>query len=126
MTDLDRHTIIRPSVTSLGVGAGAPPVATADGLILLYHERDGNEHYTTKVALLDDETGRVKSIVPEPIMRPELEWERAGDVDNVVFIQGAVPRPDGTIYVTYGAADRCVGAAYFSTDELLTALRAAA
>ena len=41
MNDLDRHTIIRPSGSSLGVGAGAPPVATADGLILLYHERDG-------------------------------------------------------------------------------------
>jgi predicted GH43/DUF377 family glycosyl hydrolase len=126
MTDLDRHTIIRPVDTSLGVGAGAPPVATADGLILLYHERDGNEHYTTKAALLDDVTGQVKSILPEPIMRPELEWERAGDVDNVVFIQGAVLKPDGTIYVTYGAADRCVGAACVSTDELLAALRAAA
>ena len=44
-------------------------------------------------------------------MRPELAWERNGDVDNVVFVQGAVPRPDGTIYLTYGAADRCVGAA---------------
>jgi predicted GH43/DUF377 family glycosyl hydrolase len=59
-------------------------------------------------------------------MRPELDWERAGDVNNVVFIQGAVAQPDGTIYVTYGAADRCVGAAAISTDELLAALRAAA
>jgi predicted GH43/DUF377 family glycosyl hydrolase len=126
MTDLDRHTIIRPSETSLGVGAGAPPVATEDGLILLYHERDGNEHYTTRVALLDDETGQVKSMLPEPIMRPELEWERVGDVQNVVFIQGAIPQPDGTIYVTYGAADRCIGASTMSTDELLDALRAAA
>ena len=126
MNDLERHTIIRPSAGSLGVGAGAPPVATADGLILLYHERDGNEHYTTRAALLDDETGRVKSLLSEPIMRPELEWERVGDVDNVVFIQGAVPRADGTIYVSYGAADRCVGAATVSTEELLTALRAAA
>ena len=126
MSDLERHTIIRPSESSLGVGAGAPPVATEDGLILLYHERDGNEQYTTRVALLDDETGRVKSMLPEPIMRPELEWERVGDVQNVVFIQGAVPQPDGTIYVTYGAADRCAGAATVSTGELLEALRAAA
>lgn len=126
MNELDRHTIIRPSESSLGVGAGAPPVATEEGLILLYHERDGNEHYTTRAALLDDETGQVKSMLPEPIMRPELEWERVGDVQNVVFVQGAVPQPDGTIYVTYGAADRCVGAATVSKDELLTALRAAA
>ena len=44
-------------------------------------------------------------------MSPELDWERRGDVNNVVFVQGAIPRPDGSIYMTYGAADRNVGAA---------------
>ena len=126
MADLDRHTIIRPLDTALGVGAGAPPVATADGLLLLFHERDGNERYSTKAALLDHETGEVKSLLDTPIMRPELDWERRGDVNEVVFVQGAVPRPDGSIYMTYGAADRNVGAATVSTDELLRALRAAA
>ena len=121
-----RLGVVALAKLALGVGAGAPPVPSEDGLILLYHERDGDEHYTVKAALLDDETGLVKSMLPDPIMRPELEWERAGDVNNVVFIQGAVPQPDGTIYVTYGAADRCVGAATIATDELLAALRAAA
>ena len=59
-------------------------------------------------------------------MEPELPWERSGDVDNVVFIQGAVLQADGTIYTTYGAADRCVGGANLSADRLLHALRAAA
>ena len=59
-------------------------------------------------------------------MRPEAAWERFGDVDNVVFVQGAVAREDGTIYLTYGAGDRCVGAASVETAELLGALRAAA
>jgi predicted GH43/DUF377 family glycosyl hydrolase len=125
MPELEQHTIIRPPETSLGVGAGAPLVATPDGLIMLYHERDGSGHYTAKAALLDDETGQVKALLAEPIMRPELEWERIGDVDNVVFLQGAVPRPDGTIYLTYGAADRCVGAAVVATSDLLAAFRAA-
>jgi predicted GH43/DUF377 family glycosyl hydrolase len=49
-----------------------------------------------------------------------------GDVDEVVFVQGAVARPDGTIYLTYGAADRCVGAASVVESEILAALRAAA
>ena len=35
-------------------------------------------HYTTKVALLDDDTGRVRSLLPDPIMRPELPWECVG------------------------------------------------
>ena len=76
--------------------------------------------------MLDDATGHVKSLLSEPILKPELPWERFGDVDDVVFVQGAVPRPDGTIYLTYGAADRCVGAASVVTAEVVDALHAAA
>lgn len=126
MHDLDRHTIIEPSDGALGVGAGAPPVATDEGLLLFFHEREANGHYTTRVALLDDETGRVKSALPEPIMRPSLAWERSGDVDEVVFVQGAVAQADGTIYLTYGAADRHVGAATVDAADVLAALRAVA
>jgi len=123
---LDRHTLLRPSRRAHGVGAGAPPVATEAGLLLFYHERNSRRQYTINVALLDAETGRVASLLKEPILRPELPWERSGDVDEVVFVQGAVPLPDGTIYLTYGAADRCVGAATVDTAELVDALRAAA
>ncbi len=126
LLELDQHTIIAPRAGALGVGAGAPPVATKDGLVLFYHERNAEKQYTVNVALLDDETGRVKSMLDEPVLRPELPWERVGDVNDVIFVQGAVPRPDGTIYLTYGAADRCVGAASVETSELLGALRAAA
>lgn len=126
MRELRRHTIVTPSPGVLGVGAGAPPVATRDGLLLFYHERNAASQYTVNVALLNDETGRVESLLPEPILRPELPWERSGDVDEVVFVQGAVARPDGTIYLTYGAADRCVGAASVVEAELLAALRTAA
>jgi beta-1,2-mannobiose phosphorylase / 1,2-beta-oligomannan phosphorylase len=124
--ELDRHVVLRPAPGSLGVGAGAPPVATEAGFLLFYHERNAASQYTINVALLDDETGRVASLLPEPLMRPELPWERSGDVDEVIFVQGAVPLPDGTIYLTYGAADRCIGAASVDGTEVLGALRAAA
>jgi beta-1,2-mannobiose phosphorylase / 1,2-beta-oligomannan phosphorylase len=104
---------------------GAPPVATEDGLLLFFPRAGGDDRYTTRVALLDDETGWVRSLLPDPIMRPELPWERVGDVDDIIFVQGAVPRPDGRIYLTYGAADRCVGAASVATSELHRALHAA-
>jgi len=125
MRELDRHTILRPSDGALGIGAGAPPVATADGLLLFFHERERSGRYTMRVALLDDETGRVRSILPEPIMLPMLDWERSGDVDEVVFVQGAVARPNGTIYLTYGASDRHVGAATVEAAPLLAALAGA-
>lgn len=126
MRELERHTMLRPASGALGIGAGAPPVQTEAGLVLFYHERNAESRYTIKVALLDEETGCVASQLPEPILSPELPWERKGDVDDVVFVQGAIRRDDGTIYLTYGAADRCVGAASVDTAELLAALRAAA
>ena len=123
LRDVEQHTLIRPSEGALGVGAGAPPVETDDGLLFFFHEREGDDRYTTKVALLDDETGRVRSLLPDPIMCPELSWELSGDIDNIIFVEGAVARPDGTIYLTYGAADRCVGAASVAVTELQEALR---
>jgi predicted GH43/DUF377 family glycosyl hydrolase len=122
MRDLAAHTLIRPVAGALGVGAGAPPVATKAGLLLFFHEREADDRYTTKVALLDEETGRVRKLLPDPIMRPELPWECFGDIDNIIFVQGAVTQPDGTIYLTYGAADRCVGAASVPTSQVLEAL----
>ena len=126
LRELDRHTLIRPADGALGVGAGAPPVPTAAGLLFFYHERREDGHYTLKVALLDEETGRLLALLSEPLLAPELSWEREGDVDNVVFVQGAVLRGDRTIYLTYGAADRCIGAANVEAELLLRALAAAA
>jgi beta-1,2-mannobiose phosphorylase / 1,2-beta-oligomannan phosphorylase len=124
LRDLDDHTIIASSARVTGVGAGAPPVVTDAGLLLFYHERLLSGTYTMNVALLDHDTGRVLAILPEPVLVPELDWEMRGDVDDVVFVGGAVDRGDGSIYLTYGAADRCVGAAVIDTAALLHALRA--
>ena len=78
MADLDRHTIIRPLETSLGVGAGAPPVVTGDGLLLLFHERDGHERYSTRAALLVD--GSEQRLRKAPLRNyPGLKAMIAGD-----------------------------------------------
>jgi predicted GH43/DUF377 family glycosyl hydrolase len=126
MREIDGHTIITVSPRVLGTGAGAPPIVVDDGLLFFYHERNTELQYTMNVALLDHETGRVKSLLVDPILRPELPWERCGDVDDVVFVQGAVLRPNGTIYLTYGAADCCIGAATVEVAALTDALLNAA
>ncbi len=124
MAELERHTIIAPSPGAYAVGAGAPPVMTEDGLLLFFHERRADGAYTVNVALLDPNTAELLAQLPEPVLEPEREWERMGDVDNVVFVQGATRRGEDEIYLTYGAADRSVGAAVVSERHLLAALAA--
>ena len=58
-----------------------------------------------------------------PLLEPELEWERRGDMENVVFVQGA-HREGDIVYLTYGAADSCVALAYARADELLAYVKA--
>ncbi len=125
MADLPSHTLIAPSPGALGVGAGAPPVETEAGLLMFFHEQRADGVYTMNVALLDPATGEVLSRLPAAVLEPELDWERHGDVDEVVFVQGA-HRDGDNIYLTYGAADRYVGAATASVSDLLDALAACA
>jgi len=124
LADLASHTLLVPSPGALGVGAGAPPVRSEAGFLLFFHERRADGSYTMNVALLDKLTGRVRRRLPEPVLEPELAWERTGDVNEVVFVQGAHLDGDD-IYLTYGAADRCVGAAVASVPHLLDALASA-
>jgi predicted GH43/DUF377 family glycosyl hydrolase len=124
MSNLGSHTLLSPSPGALGIGAGAPPIRTARGFLLFFHERDADGTYTMNLALLDRCSGEVLSALPYPILVPELDWELHGDVDNVVFVQGA-HRSGDEIYLVYGAADRYVGAASASVDALLGALAAA-
>ncbi len=121
MAELDAHILLRPTPGALGVGAGAPPIETDAGLLLFFHERRADGRYTANLALLDKATGRLVSQLDEPLLEPELEWEREGDVDNVVFVQGA-HRDGDVVYLTYGAADRCVGVATAHVSRLVDAL----
>jgi predicted GH43/DUF377 family glycosyl hydrolase len=125
LAELERHTIITPSPGAFAVGAGAPPIPTEDGLLLFFHERRADGAYTVNVALLDANTGALLSRLDQPVLEPERPWERVGDVNNVVFVQGAHRRDEDEIYLTYGAADRSVGAAVISERQVLAALGAA-
>jgi predicted GH43/DUF377 family glycosyl hydrolase len=125
METLPEQMIITPGPGAVGCGAGAPPLRIDDELVFFYHERSHENVYTTRVALLDAQSGSVIAILPGSILGPELSWELDGDVDNVIFVQGAQLRGDGSIYLSYGAADRHVGAASVDARALLAALHAA-
>ncbi len=101
------------------VGAGAPPLLTEKGWLFLYHSKDMRRgEYSARFAMLDEE-GRVKKILPYPILRPEEDYEKYGDVNNVVFPQSLLKIGD-RLYITYGCADKVVGACWLDYGEILS------
>lgn len=101
------------------VGAGAAPIYTDEGWLVLYHGYDEAHVYCMGAALLDLEDPTVVLKRPaEPILVPEETWEIKGDVPNVVF-GCANPVHDGTVYLYYGGADRVIGLATAPLDLLL-------
>lgn len=93
------------------VEPGPPPVMTEDGILLLYNGADDRLVYRTGWALFDrrDPT-RVLARCNEPLFEPTAEWEKVGQVPNVVFIEGLVIEPRRWL-VYYGGADTHIGVA---------------
>lgn len=103
---------------SLKIGIAGPPFLIDDGILMLYHAVDQNRVYRLGAALLDPEDPtRVIARQKEPILEPELEWEKHGFVPNVVFSNGHAVL-DGRLFVYYGAADRVIGAASVELEDI--------
>ena len=107
------------------IGGGCPPIETDKGWLLIYHavdDMDKGRVYRAGVALLDKkDPTKVISHPKEPFFSPEEEWEKKGNVDNVVFPTGAVVFGK-RLYIYYGAADTCIAAVSVNLNELLDEL----
>lgn len=104
---------------SLKIGAGAPPLRTEEGWLLIYHGVDKNRVYRLGVALFDlEDPTRLISRPLEPILEPRERYEKEGDVPNVVFACGAVEIGE-EYYVYYGGGDKVIGLATVEKRELL-------
>ena len=125
MEQFSEHIMLTPSPGALGVGAGAPPVpSTANSCSSTTNATARTS--TRPGSRCSTRTRRAcAQLLPYPILTPQLPWELDGDVNNVVFVQGAHLRDDGTIYLTYGAADSHIGAATVEVTPLLAALHGA-
>jgi predicted GH43/DUF377 family glycosyl hydrolase len=93
------------------VEPGPPPSITPQGIVLVYNGADDKLVYRTGVAVFDrNDPTRVLSRTDAPVFAPEKDWEKIGQVPNVVFVEGMVHR--GTSYLFYyGGADKYVGVA---------------
>ena len=112
---------------SLRIGIGPPPLRTEHGWLLLYHgvkSTVGGDIYRVGLALLDlDEPPRVLRRPPSWVLAPQADYERTGDVPNVVFPCGLIhDTATGEVRLYYGAADTSICLATAQLDELLEAV----
>ena len=112
---------------SLRIGIGPPPLRTEHGWLLLYHgvkSTVGGDIYRVGLALLDlDEPTRVLRRLPSWVLAPQADYERTGDVPNVVFPCGLIhDTATGEVRLYYGAADTSICLATAQLDELLEAV----
>jgi len=90
---------------------GPPPIVTPNGIFLIYNGADDKLVYRTSVAVFDRNDPRVLvSRTNIPIFAPEKQWEKVGQVPNVVFVEGMVRQAERYLFY-YGGADTNIGVA---------------
>jgi predicted GH43/DUF377 family glycosyl hydrolase len=114
------------------IGAGAQPIKTRYGWLLITHGVDYAHTYRLGVMLLDlVEPTTVLYRSPNFILEPEEPYETGESepswMPNVVFTGGALPRYDyegilvaeDEVLVYYGASDAVIGVASVTIGDLI-------
>ena len=97
------------------VEPGPPPILTEKGILLIYNGADDNLVYRVGIAIFDrNDPAKLLYRSESPVFAPELEWERVGQVPNVVFVEGMARQNDRWLFY-YGGADKYVGVAIAKT-----------
>jgi beta-1,4-mannooligosaccharide/beta-1,4-mannosyl-N-acetylglucosamine phosphorylase len=111
------------------IGAGAVPIETTEGWLLLYHGVSGTCNgfvYSIGAALLDiDNPSKVLYRTKDYILTPEMPYETTGFVPNVAFPCATLNDAEtGRIAIYYGAADTYLAVAYTTVEELVDYIKA--
>lgn len=96
---------------------GPAPIVTRNGIVLIYNGADDNLVYRTGIAVFDhNDPGKLLWRSDEPILSPERDWEKVGQVPNVIFVEGMVKQGNKYLFY-YGGADKYVGVAEASVTR---------
>ena len=105
------------------VECGAPPVETPYGWLVIHsyirNYFSGNKIFGIEAVLLDLENpmkiiGRTSS----PLLVPQEEYEKYGEVPNIIFPSGALFEK-GKVHIYYGAADTTCAVASVNLKDLI-------
>lgn len=84
---------------------------TKNGILLVYNGADDKLVYRTGIEVFDrNDPTRLLSRTDEPVFFPEKDWEKLGQVPNVVFVEGMAEK-NGRYLLSYGGADKYIGVA---------------
>jgi predicted GH43/DUF377 family glycosyl hydrolase len=103
------------------VGSAAPPIRVGNNWLMIYHGVSRHATYRLGAVLLGPDGTTLLARTTDPIFEPLEEYERIGEVSNVVFSCGAVVRGD-ELLLYYGAADKVIGVATASLAHIMDAL----
>jgi predicted GH43/DUF377 family glycosyl hydrolase len=110
------------------IGISAQPIQTEEGWLILYHgvkSTASGAIYRLGLALLDiDNPFIVLKRSNDWIFEPEQNYERFGDVNNVVFPCGWIHDEEtGVVRMSYGGADTSINLATAKLEDLLNYIR---
>jgi len=106
------------------VGLACQPIETPEGWLLFYHgvrNTTAGAIYRVGLALLDlNSPWKVLRRSDEWVLGPSADYERIGDVSDVVFPTGAtVQKKTDQVHLYYGAADSTVAVASARLSECI-------
>lgn len=88
---------------------GPSPIITPHGIVLIYNGADDKLVYRTGIAVFDrKDPAKLLWRSDEPVFQPEKDWEKVGQVPNVVFVEGMLHQNSRDLFY-YGGADKFVG-----------------
>ncbi len=107
------------------IGAGAPPMLTKDGWLLIYQSvgyQDPGRYKIGAMVLDKDDPTKVLYRTNNPIVSPDMPYDNDGFKAGVVYPCGAVIKDDN-LFVYYGGADTIVAAATANVDDFLDKMK---
>jgi predicted GH43/DUF377 family glycosyl hydrolase len=105
------------------IGVGSVPIEIKEGWLVLYYgakDTSAGSIYRIGAIILDkDQPEKVIGRAGIPILSPRENYERIGDVPNIVFSTGAILTANGEITIFYGAANSCICIATTTVKEIV-------
>ncbi len=94
------------------IGVATPPMDIDQGWLFIYYgekQTSAGPLFRLGAAILNGEDPtQVVGRTNVPILSPREEYERIGDVTNLVFSCGAIIEPNDEVKLYYGASNSCI------------------